>query len=81
MNVRVLFFATMRERSGIKQADLEIPEGMLIADFKAFLIEQFPKLTQGLASAVIAVNREFAFDDQVIPAGAELAIFPPVSGG
>jgi molybdopterin converting factor small subunit len=28
-----------------------------------------------------AINREYAADEQVIPEGAEIAFFPPVSGG
>jgi molybdopterin converting factor small subunit len=32
-------------------------------------------------SMLVAVNREYAGDDQIIPAGAEVALFPPVSGG
>lgn len=30
---------------------------------------------------LISVNQEYAFDDVVIPDGAEIALFPPVSGG
>ena len=30
---------------------------------------------------LITINREYAFDEAVIPPGAELAMFPPVSGG
>jgi molybdopterin converting factor small subunit len=28
-----------------------------------------------------AINREFAADEQIIPLDAEIAMFPPVSGG
>jgi molybdopterin synthase catalytic subunit len=34
-----------------------------------------------MPSTLIAINREFAFDEQTIPENAEIAIFPPVSGG
>jgi len=34
-----------------------------------------------MASTLVSVNREFAFDENVIPEGAEIALFPPVSGG
>jgi molybdopterin converting factor small subunit len=30
---------------------------------------------------VISINREFAFDESVVPKSAEVAMFPPVSGG
>jgi molybdopterin synthase catalytic subunit len=30
---------------------------------------------------LVSVNREFAFDQDVLPPNAEVAVFPPVSGG
>ncbi len=34
-----------------------------------------------MCRALISVNQEFAFDDDIIPENAEIALFPPVSGG
>ncbi len=34
-----------------------------------------------MPTAIVAVNQEFAFDTDLIPDNAEVAIFPPVSGG
>ena len=31
--------------------------------------------------ALITINREYAFDEAVVPTDAEIALFPPVSGG
>jgi MoaE-MoaD fusion protein len=81
MKVKVLFFATMRERAGLKETNLELPDGMIVADFKSVLVDHFPGLVAGLPSTLVSVNREFAFDEQSIPDGAEVALFPPVSGG
>jgi len=30
---------------------------------------------------LVAINKEYAFDQEEIPQGAEIALFPPVSGG
>jgi molybdopterin synthase catalytic subunit len=79
--VTVLFFAAFKERSGVKQARLELPEGACVKDVKSRLLESFPGLAGALESALFSVNREFAFDEDIIPPGAELALFPPVSGG
>jgi len=81
MVVKVLFFATIRERTGVKEIQIELPENSQVVDFKEKLIQQFPGLAEGMSSTLVAVNREFAFDDQIIPEDAELAVFPPVSGG
>jgi molybdopterin converting factor subunit 1 len=81
MVVKVLFFATIRERTGVKEVQIELPENSQVVDFKEKLVQQFPSLAVGMSSTLVAVNREFAFDDQIIPEDAELAVFPPVSGG
>lgn len=79
--VKVLFFATLKERAGTHQITLELPGGARVRDLKARLIESYPGLRQMSASLLVSVNKEFAFDEEEIPAGAEVAVFPPVSGG
>jgi molybdopterin converting factor subunit 1 len=81
MKVQVLFFATLRERAGGRAFELEIPDGADVALLKETLVERFPNLASNRGTMLVAVNRDFAFDDRLIPAGAEVAIFPPVSGG
>ena len=81
MQVRVLFFATLRDRAGEKEAQVEIPEGTTVQALKEHLVDQFPGLQTAIKSAIVSINREFAFDEQEIPDGSEVAIFPPVSGG
>lgn len=79
--IKVLFFATFKEMVGAKEIMLDIPEGATIADFKTILTEKYPGLAPMTGSMLIAVNNEYAFDEEAIPAGAEIALFPPVSGG
>ncbi len=79
--VNVLFFATIRELTGTRHTTLELPEGASVADAKAQLIEKYPSLKLAMDTTVVAVNREFAPDETQLPPGAEIAIFPPVSGG
>jgi molybdopterin converting factor subunit 1 len=81
MQVTVLFFATLKECTGVKQTTLELPQGARVADLKAGLLASYPTLESIIGSAVVALNRQFAFDQDVIPEGAEAALFPPVSGG
>jgi MoaE-MoaD fusion protein len=79
--INVLFFATIRELAGTRQTHIELPEGASVADAKALLVEKYPALERAMDTTVVAVNREFAPDEDPIPPGAEMAIFPPVSGG
>ncbi len=81
MSVKVLFFATLRDYVGEKTLELEIPEGITVANLKESLLTRFPKMIPAQNSIMVAINREFAADDQVVPLDAEVAFFPPVSGG
>lgn len=79
--IKVLFFATLRDRAGTKMLELEIPAAMSVGELKKHLGRAHPKLRHSLETALIAVNREYAFDEDLVPANAEVAMFPPVSGG
>lgn len=79
--VRVLFFATLKDRAGVKETLVELPQGALVRDLKARLQDEFPGLPGVMDSALVSINREFAFDEDLVPPGAEVALFPPVSGG
>lgn len=79
--VQVLFFATLKERAGVERAELELEDGADVADLKQALFASYPELPQHAANLVVAVNKEYADNATVIPVGAEVAIFPPVSGG
>ena len=81
MQITVLFFATLREHAGTRQAKMELPPGARVSDLKAQLPLVYPGLAKMTGSILVSVNKEFAFDEEEIPAGAEVAVFPPVSGG
>jgi MoaE-MoaD fusion protein len=79
--VNVLFFATLRDRTGERQSVLELSPNANVADFKKLITGMYPSLEPVIESTLISINKEFAFDQDLIPAGAEIALFPPVSGG
>jgi molybdopterin converting factor subunit 1 len=78
---RVLFFATLREKTGVRETSIEFGSGANVSDIKELLVEKFPNLKTHMDSIIVAMNHEFAFDEYLVPDGAEIAIFPPVSGG
>ena len=80
-HIRVLFFATLRERSREKSVEMDIPVDTTVEGLKDLLLEKYPDLQGTMDSVVVSVNREFAFDETLVPANAEVALFPPVSGG
>ncbi|MBE3143795.1 MAG: molybdopterin converting factor subunit 1 [Planctomycetes bacterium] len=81
VKISVLFFAILKEKTGVSRIEIEVPEELTVADLKIILAERFPAIKSFLRSVITSVNREFAFDEDRIPGGAEVAFFPPVSGG
>jgi molybdopterin synthase catalytic subunit len=79
--VTVLFFATLKDKAGTASAQLELADSATVAELKQELIKHYPALPTAASAMVVAVNKEYAFDNEVVPAGAEIALFPPVSGG
>lgn len=79
--IKVLFFATLRDRAGTKAVDLEIPVETTVQALKNLVVDEYPGLKETMDAVVISINREFAFDESVVPENAEVAMFPPVSGG
>jgi MoaE-MoaD fusion protein len=76
VKVRIQLFATLRERAGADQVELELPEDARVRD----ALKLLGTITDDLP-VVMAINREYANEDAVLRAGDELALIPPVSGG
>ena len=79
--VKLLFFATLRDRAGTKSLELELPPDLTVQGLKDKISNEYPNLKDSMKSVLITINREYAFDEAVIPQNAEVAMFPPVSGG
>jgi molybdopterin converting factor subunit 1 len=80
-HIKLLFFATIRDRAGTKSLELDIPANLTIQGLKDKLSIDYPNLKESMHSVLITINREYAFDEAVVPANAEIGMFPPVSGG
>jgi molybdopterin synthase catalytic subunit len=80
-HIKVVFFATLRDRAGTKAFELDINPGTTVEQLKNIVLQHFPRLQDVIQHCVTAVNREYCDDNTEIPAEAEVALFPPVSGG
>ena len=80
-HVKLLFFATLRDRAGTRSMELDVPLDLTIQGLKEKISKEYPNLKESMKSVLITINREYAFDEAVIPQNAEVAMFPPVSGG
>ena len=83
MNLHVLYFARLRERFGLAEETLDF-DGATAADLVAHLQARggvgADELAAGRAFRV-AVNQDVVTLDAPLPDQAEVAIFPPVTGG
>ena len=80
-HVKLLFFATIRERAGVKSLEVDVSDDLTIQGLKDKLAVDYPNLKESLKSVLITINREYAFDEAIVPPNAEIGMFPPVSGG
>jgi len=81
VNVQVRLFAVARQLTGRDRVELELPEGATIARLREELGRALPRLQSVLPQFTFAIAAEYAGEQAVIPAGAEVACIPPVSGG
>jgi molybdopterin synthase catalytic subunit len=44
-------------------------------------LRRYPALGSSLGRALASVNQQYAGEEEIVPEGAEVAFFPPVSGG
>ena len=80
MKVNVLLFGIARDIVGQTPLELECNESIDVKSFKQLLQDKYPKMNH-LSYFKVAINQEFAEDNQVLSEGDEIALIPPVSGG
>lgn len=81
MKLRVLYFAVFRERLGKDEEEIELPEGATVATAVDALGIRHPAIARLAGRFRVAVNQEFAGNDEALRNGDELALIPPVAGG
>jgi molybdopterin converting factor subunit 1 len=81
MLVHILLFAAAKERLGRDRVSIDLPPDTTVGELRTILAAAHPALTGILAQSRLAVDSEYAADEMVIPATAEIACIPPVSGG
>ena len=79
--MHVLLFARARELAGADAVEVELPSAATVGDLRKKLSESHPHLANLLVRCAVAVNNEYAGDEAPLPANAEVALVPPVSGG
>jgi molybdopterin converting factor subunit 1 len=81
VEVTVLLFAALAEQTGTRRIALECDPGATVATVRDRVVALYPQAARFLPTLVYAVNEEYAKVHETIPAGATVALIPPVSGG
>lgn len=83
MRVRVRYFASLREALG-PQDEAEIAAGATVGALRDALVARGGRHAEALArgrAVRCALNQAMCGDEALLADGAEVAFFPPVTGG
>ncbi|MEC9367596.1 MAG: molybdopterin converting factor subunit 1 [Pseudomonadota bacterium] len=85
MGVKLMYFAWVREKTGIGEERIELPEGVeTVADLMRWLKGRGPEFADAFhRSEVIraAIDQTHVRHDARLKGASEIAFFPPVTGG
>jgi molybdopterin converting factor subunit 1 len=81
MTIRVLMFAALAQRAGVREATLELADGASVGAALAAVSARHPAIGEFAGKLATAVNMAYVKPDHVLAEGDELALIPPVSGG
>ncbi len=85
MNIKVLYFARIKEAVNYSTEEIDLPVGVsTVTALKNFLSlrgENWANLFNGKQVIRAAINHNLVDDLAKISAGDEVAFFPPVTGG
>jgi molybdopterin synthase sulfur carrier subunit len=84
LNIRLLYFASLREALGDGGGALELPPAVrTVGELRAHLAargDNWGRIAAG-GNVRCAVNQQMVADGALLTEGAEVAFFPPVTGG
>jgi molybdopterin synthase sulfur carrier subunit len=85
MNITLRFFASVREQLGTSQENLTLPAGVATVGEVRILLAQrggvWANALGGATALRMALNHVMCSADTALEEGAEVAFFPPVTGG
>lgn len=82
IQVTVKFFGPQAQLAGVRETVIELTgDPPSVRDVRRTIAQGFPKLVDSLPASRIAINLEFAGDDDPVRPGDEVALLGMLSGG
>jgi sulfur-carrier protein len=81
MKIRIRYFASFREITGLNEEILTVQDGATVADVRAQLLARFPRIQPVMERSACAVNRGYVGAETVLHEDDELVFIPPMGGG
>ena len=80
MKLTIIGFGIAKDILNSAETVIELPASASVSQLRSALYEKYPEFKK-LRSLAVAVNSEYAQDDQTLDARDEVVLIPPVSGG
>jgi molybdopterin synthase catalytic subunit len=81
VKLKIKFFASLREKLGIPETEVECRDGITVGALRSELADRYAQSGAFATSLLVSVNWEPAGDAQALRDGDEVAFLPPMSGG
>ncbi|MFZ6693574.1 molybdopterin converting factor subunit 1 [Undibacterium sp. SXout20W] len=85
MKIQLRFFASIREKLGVSEQTVELPQEVTsVGDVRAWLVQRgdvWAEVLSADAAVRMAYDHVMCEPDTLIADGSEVAFFPPVTGG
>ena len=81
MKTKILLFSYLKDIVRGNSVELELPDTCSAEEVVDYLIKEFPLIGKYKTVLRVAVDNSYMTEDEKFSTRAEIAIFPPVSGG
>jgi len=81
MKIDVQFYAQLRDLIGMRELEVDLPEGATVSELLQAIYTKQPALRSHDKSILIGAGVEFVDRNHKLKPGEEIAIMPPVQGG
>lgn len=79
--LEVRLFAALAEEAGARSLTLPLDKPTTVSELKHLLGKQLPDLRDKVDKCMVAVNHEYADNEDAVSVNDEVVLIPPVSGG